>query len=85
MDFEDKVRLTELYRRLSKLHTTLEAVNKGDHYYRQFHTLRCINGDHCPALPLITPNLPLDFIEKELKDVVDAFREYKSKSSVNNL
>ena len=66
----------EVLKKLSHLHSKLEEVNKGDHYYRQFHTLRFINGDGCPLLPMISDNLPLDFIEKELKELVSTYREY---------
>ena len=70
--------LTEVYRKLSRLHSKLEQHNKGDDYYHQFYTLRHINGDGCPMLPLISKNLPIDFIEKELKELVTAYRDYKA-------
>ena len=70
--------LNQVYCKLSRLHSKLEEHNKGNDFYHQFHTLHHVNGDGCPMLPLVTKNLPIEFIEKELQDLVTTYRDYKA-------
>lgn len=75
-------RLTEVYRKLTRLHSKLNQVNVGDNYYRQFYELRKINGDSCSALPRITPHLPIDFIEEDLENLVRSYQAYRENKPI---
>ncbi len=69
--------LQDVYLSLAKLHAKLDKCNKGDHFYQQFRYLWQTNGDKCMYLPLITKNLPIDFIKEELEDLVKQYEAFK--------
>jgi len=63
---------------LAKLHYQLTANDIGENYYHQFTSFHKLNGDSCPLLPILADRLPIDFIEPQLEELINAFRKYQS-------
>ena len=75
------------YCSLSKLHSLLDEANKGSHSYRNFYTLRKVNGDNCQYIGLAAGMLEkekfLNTFENELHAVIKAYREYTRGRSID--
>ena len=63
--------------KLSHLQNKIDEVDCGEHLYHQFHEFHKLNGDQCPLLPIIAGRLPVNFIETEMKELVDAWERYE--------